>query len=55
MTHNQWMYEMKSNDELKARMEAIQQQIVKTKKNERANALRGEKRLCKESALLLDC
>jgi hypothetical protein len=30
---------MKSYDELKAEMEAIQQQMVAAKKNERANAL----------------
>jgi hypothetical protein len=35
---------MKSYDELKAEMEAIQQQMVEAKKNERANALN----LCKE-------
>ena len=29
-------------------MEAIQQQMVEAKKNERANALRDVKRLCKE-------
>ena len=29
-------------------MEAIQQQIVEAKKNERANALKEVKRLCKE-------
>ena len=39
---------MKSYDELKAKMEAIQQQMVEAKKNERANALKGVKRLCKE-------
>ena len=39
---------MKSYDELKAEMEAIQQQMVEAKKNERANALREVKRLCKE-------
>ena len=32
---------MKSYDELKAEMEAIQQQMVEAKKNERANALKG--------------
>ena len=37
---------MKSYDELKAEMEAIQQQMVEAKKNERANALKEEKRLC---------
>lgn len=40
--------EMKSCDELKAEMEAIQQQMVEAKKNERANALKEVKRLCKE-------
>jgi DNA-binding protein H-NS len=39
---------MKSYNELKAEMEAIQQQMVEAKKNERANALREVKRLCKE-------
>jgi hypothetical protein len=34
--------------ELKAEMEAIQQQMVEAKKNERANALKEVKRLCKE-------
>jgi len=33
---------------LKAEMEAIQQQMVAAKKNERANALKEVKRLCKE-------
>ena len=37
-----------SLDELKAEMEAIQQQMVEAKKNERANALKEVKRLCKE-------
>jgi len=31
---------MKSYDELKAEIEAIQQRIVEVKKNERANALK---------------
>lgn len=35
---------MKSYDKLKA----IQQQMVEAKKNERANALKEAKRLCKE-------
>ena len=35
---------MKSYDELKAEMEAIQQQMVEAKKNERANALKEVKR-----------
>ena len=39
---------MKSYDELEAEMEAIQQQMVKAKKNERANDLKEVKRLCKE-------
>ena len=41
---------MKSYDELEAEMEAIQQQIVEAKKNERTNALKKIKRLCKEFA-----
>jgi hypothetical protein len=40
--------EVKSYDELKAEMETIQQQMVEAKKNERANALKEIKRLCKE-------
>jgi len=40
--------EMKSYDELKAEMEANQRQMVKAKKNERANSLKEIKRLCKE-------
>jgi hypothetical protein len=40
---------MKSYDELKAEMEAIQQQMVEAKKNERATALKEVKRLCRES------
>ena len=39
---------MKSYDELKAEMVTIQQQMVETKKNERANAIKEVKRLCKE-------
>jgi len=39
---------MKSYDELKAEMEANQRQMVKAKKNERANSLKEIKRLCKE-------
>ncbi|MDB4854040.1 H-NS histone family protein [Planktomarina temperata] len=39
---------MKSYAELKAEMEAIQQQMVEAKKNERANTLKEVKRLCKE-------
>ena len=39
---------MKSYDELKADMEVLQQQMVEAKKNERADALKPVKRLCKE-------
>ena len=39
---------MKSYDEFKAEMDAFQQQMFKVKKNERANALKEVKRLCKE-------
>jgi hypothetical protein len=39
---------MKSYDELKAEMEAIQQQMAEANKNELANALKEVKRLCKE-------
>ena len=39
---------MKSYDELKAEMEAIQQQMIEAMKNEHANALKQVKRLCKE-------
>ena len=39
---------MKSYDELKAEMEAIQQQMVKAKKSERTVALKKVKELCKE-------
>ncbi len=45
---NLWRCEMKSYYELKAEMEAIQQQTVEAEKNERANALKEVKRLCKE-------
>ena len=38
---------MKSHNELKAEMEAIQKQKVEAKKNERANALKGVA-FCKE-------
>jgi hypothetical protein len=37
-----------SFNELKAEMEAIQQQMVEAKKKERANELKEVKRLCKE-------
>ena len=39
---------MKSYDELKAEIEAIQQQMVEAKKNQGANALKELKRLCKD-------
>ena len=39
---------MKSYDELKAEMETIQQQMIEAKKNERTNAFKEVKRLCKE-------
>lgn len=39
---------MKSDDEFKAEMGAIRQQIVEGKKNELASALKHEKRLRKE-------
>ena len=39
------MLEMKSYYELKAEMEAIQQQMAETKKNERTNALKEVKSL----------
>ena len=39
---------MQSYDELKAEMKAIQHQMVEAKKNERTNALKEVKRLCKE-------
>ena len=42
------MCEMKSYDELKAKLEAIQQQLIEAKKNFRTNALKESKRLCKE-------
>ena len=46
---------MKTYSQLKFEMEAIQQQMVEPKKNERANALKEVKRPCKELALLLAC
>ncbi len=39
---------MKSYDELKTEMEAIQQKMNEAKKNERANPLKEVKRFCKE-------
>ena len=42
---------MKSYDDLKAEMKAIQQQMAEAKKNELTNALKEVKRLCKEFVL----
>jgi hypothetical protein len=42
---------MKSYDEFKAEMQAIQQQMVEAKMNELSNALKEVKRLCKEFGL----
>ena len=42
---------MKSYDELKSEMETIQQQMAEAKKNERTNAIKEVKRLCKEFGL----
>ena len=39
---------MKSHDELKVEMEAIQLQMTEAKKNELANSLKEVKCLCKE-------
>ena len=39
---------MNSYDELKAEMEAIQQQMIEAMKHECADALKKVKRLCKE-------
>ena len=39
---------MKSYVELKAKMEAIQEHMVEAKKNERTDALKEVRRLCKE-------
>ena len=39
---------MKPYDELKAEIQAIQRQMTEAKKNERTNALKEVKRLCKE-------
>ena len=42
------MCNQKTLRQLKAEMEAIQHQMIEAKKNERANALKEVKRLCKE-------
>lgn len=39
---------MKSYGELKTEMEAIQQQMIESKKKERANAMKEMKLICKE-------
>ena len=39
---------MKSYDDQKAKIEAIQQQMLKANKNEFANAFKAVKRFCKE-------
>ena len=44
---------MKSYDELKANMEAFQQQMIEAKKNERANVLKNQSVYAKSLALLL--
>ena len=42
------IFRRKSLEDSKAEMEAIQQQIVEAKKNERAHTLKEVKRICKE-------
>ena len=39
---------MKSRDDMKVEIKAIQHQVVEAKKNKRADALKEVKRLCKE-------
>jgi uncharacterized membrane protein (DUF106 family) len=39
---------MQPHSDLKTEMEAIQQQMIEAKKNERANALKKIKRMCKK-------
>jgi hypothetical protein len=39
---------MKSYDDLKSEVKTIQQQMAEAKKNERTNAFKEVKRLCKE-------
>ncbi|MDA9369931.1 hypothetical protein N9R39_03855 [Amylibacter sp.] len=48
LTLKRWRCEMKLYDELKTEIEAIQQQMIEFKKNERTNALKEVKRLFKE-------
>ena len=45
---------MKFNDELNAEMEAIQQQMVEAKKNERVNTLKEVKRLFKDFGFITE-
>ena len=42
------VWALRSNDELKVEMKAIQHQMIETKKNECTNALQELRRLCKE-------
>lgn len=44
---------MKSFDELKAEIQIIRQQMVKTKKNIYANALKEVKRICQDFGLIV--
>ena len=55
LKHNQRSREMKSYDELKAKMGSIQQQMVEAKKNERDYALRNATRLYKEFCFNTGC
>ena len=48
MVYNQRRCVMKSYHESKAEMEAIQQEMVESLKNNRANALKKLKRVCKD-------
>lgn len=46
---------MKSYDELIVEMETIQQKMVEANRNERANALKEVKRLCKHFGFIDAC
>jgi len=46
---------MKPYDELKAEIQAIQRQMTEAKKNERTNALKEVKRLCKDFDFTAEC
>ena len=48
LIHIRWKCELKYYNELKAEMEAIYRQMVEAKKNERVNAMKEVKPLCKE-------